>query len=151
MGQRAAAVEQARQRVCEQRAAHHRSGDDFRLLEQLAGQTVEQVLRQPPDRRRMPEQLMRIQIDAAVKPVAVVEVAVAHEHFELLRAASAPAGAFVACCSTVRQVPAFIVNTTSIAVDDPSADDRRGDGAAQLPAVERRVLRFRLQRRRANR
>jgi hypothetical protein len=32
----------------------------------------------------MPEQLMRVEIDAPVESVAVVEVAIPHQHFELL-------------------------------------------------------------------
>ena len=60
-------------------------GDDLGLREQVRRQHVEQVLREPPDRRRMAEQLMRIQVDAPVEAVAVVEVPVAHQHFELLQ------------------------------------------------------------------
>ena len=47
--------------------------------------SIEQILREPPDRRRVTEQLVRIQIDAAVEAVAVVEVAVPHQHFELFQ------------------------------------------------------------------
>ena len=84
MRQRAAAVEQARQGVREQRAARHRTGHDLGALEQLAGQHVEQILRQPPDRRRVQEQLVRIQVGPAVIAVAVVVVAGLHQHAELL-------------------------------------------------------------------
>ena len=84
MRERPAAVQQAGQRVREQRASHDRAGDDLRLLEQIAGQNLEQILREAPDRRGMAEQLVRIQVDAPVEAVAVVEVPVAHQHFELL-------------------------------------------------------------------
>ena len=48
-------------------------------------QDVDQILPEPPDQRRLPEDPVRIQIDAAVVAVAVVEVPVEHEHFELLK------------------------------------------------------------------
>ena len=41
----------------------------------LRRQDVDQVLRESPDRRRISEQLVRVQVDAAVVTVAVVEVA----------------------------------------------------------------------------
>ena len=48
----------------------------------IAGrQHVDQVLRHAPDRRRIAEQLVRVQIEAAVVAVAVVEVPL-HHHFE---------------------------------------------------------------------
>ena len=72
-------------RVREQRAAGRRPGDDLGLLEQLARQDVEQILREPPDRRRIAEQLVRVQVDAAVKAVAVIEVPVLHQHFDVLQ------------------------------------------------------------------
>ena len=85
MGQRAAAVEQAGQRVREQRAARRRTGDDIGLREKVGREHVEQILREPPDRRRMTEQLVRIEVDPAVKSVAVIEVPVAHQHLEILQ------------------------------------------------------------------
>jgi hypothetical protein len=85
MGQRAAPVEEARERMGEERAASRRAGHDVGPREELRRQHVEQVLREPPDRRRMEEQLVRIEVDAPVEAVAVVEVAVAHQHFELLQ------------------------------------------------------------------
>ena len=45
-----------------------------------AGQHVEQILREAPDRRRMAEQLMRIEVHAAVIAVAEIEVPVEHQH-----------------------------------------------------------------------
>ena len=59
----------------------------------VVGQDVDQILREPPDERRLPEDAVRIQIHAAVVAVAVVEVPVEHEHFELLQRCRAPAGA----------------------------------------------------------
>ena len=85
MREAAAAVEEARDRVCEQRPAGHGSGDDFGLLDEIGRQQVDQVLREAPDRRRMPEQLMRVHVRAAVIPVAVIEVAVEHQDLGLLQ------------------------------------------------------------------
>ena len=85
----------------------------------------------------MAEQLVRVQVDAPVEAVAVVEVPVAHQHFELLRAV------FSACrrnssfdsCSTRKRL--------SVAGTRPSRRRWSRDGPLELPAVERRVLRFR--------
>ena len=85
MGQAAAAVEQACKRVGEQRTSCCGSDDDLRRLHQLARQQVEQVLREAPDRRRMSKQRVRVDIDASMKAIAVVEVAIEHQHFELLQ------------------------------------------------------------------
>ena len=85
MRQGAPAVEQAGDGVRQERAAGRRSGHDVGLLEQLRRQHIEQILRQAPDSRRIPEQLMGIEVDPAVKPVVVVEMAIAHEHFERLQ------------------------------------------------------------------
>ena len=84
MAEAAPAVEQSRQRVREQRAAGLGPGDDLGLERDLARQDVEQILREPPDRRRRAKELVRVQIDAAVIAVAVVEVTVGHEHAERL-------------------------------------------------------------------
>ncbi len=83
--QRAAPIQQPGDRVREQRATGRWPGDDVGLLENLRRDDVEEVLRQAPDRRRVTKQLMRIQIDAPVKSVVVVEMPVAHEHFEVLQ------------------------------------------------------------------
>ena len=53
-------------------------------------QDVEQILREAPDRRRVAEQLVRVQVDAAVIAVAEVEVPVEHQHFVLLQILRAP-------------------------------------------------------------
>ena len=84
-GAKLPAVEQAGDGVREERAAGRRSRHDVGLFEQLRGQHVEQILRQAPDGRRMPEQLMGIQVDAAVEPIVIVEVPIAHEDFEGLQ------------------------------------------------------------------
>jgi hypothetical protein len=49
-------------------------------IEHLPRQDVEQVLGKTPDRRRVPEQLMRVQIQRAVIAVAEIEVPVQHQH-----------------------------------------------------------------------
>ena len=46
---------------------------------------VDEILGETPDRRGVAEQLVRVQIHAAVVSVAVVEVPVPHEDFELLQ------------------------------------------------------------------
>ena len=84
MGQRAAAVEQARHGVREQRASHHRTGHDLGALEEIARQHVEQILRQPPDGRGVHEQPVRIEVRPAVVAVPIVVVAGVHQHTELL-------------------------------------------------------------------
>ena len=45
-----------------------------------SGSTLDQILREAPDERRLPENAVRIQVHAAVIAVAVVEVPVEHEH-----------------------------------------------------------------------
>ena len=84
MAQAAPAVEQPGDGMREQRAARRRPGDDLGHQLQIARDHVEQILGQPPDRRRMPEQLVRVQVDAAVEAVAVVEVPVGHQDPERL-------------------------------------------------------------------
>jgi hypothetical protein len=79
MRQAAAAVEQARNRVREQRAAGDRPCHHFRRLHDLGRQQIDQVLRKSPDRRRVAEQLVRIEVDAAVIAVAVVEMPIQHQ------------------------------------------------------------------------
>ena len=83
MRHRPPAVEEPRHRVREQRAAGRRPGDDLRLLDEVRRHHVDQVLRDPPDRRRKLEQLVRIQIQPAVEAIAVIEVAF-HDHLEAL-------------------------------------------------------------------
>ncbi len=85
MREAAAAVEQARDRVRQERAARRRARDDFGGLHDVGRQDVDQVLSESPDRRWMAKQLMRIQIHAAVVPVAVVEMTVDHQNFQLLQ------------------------------------------------------------------
>ena len=79
MRQAAAAVEQAGNRVREQRAAGDRASHHFRRLYELDRQQIDQVLRKSPDGRRMAEQLVRVEIDTAVIAVAVIEVPVQHQ------------------------------------------------------------------------
>jgi hypothetical protein len=55
MRQAAPAVEQAGDRVREQRAAGDRSGHHLGPLHELARHHVEQILREAPDRGLMPE------------------------------------------------------------------------------------------------
>src|SRR5687768_878901 len=75
---RPAAVEQPRNGVREQRAAGGRAGHDFGLLDELGRHHIDQILRDTPDRRRPLEQLVRIQVQLAVKAVAVIKVAFHH-------------------------------------------------------------------------
>ena len=65
------------------------------LLEKVAREDVEQVLGEPPDRGRVEEQLVRIQVRAPVIAVAVVVVAAAHQDAELLEPGESVALAFV--------------------------------------------------------
>jgi len=71
--------------VRQERAAGRRSCDDIRLRDDLAWQDVEEILGQTPDRRRMQKELMRVQIHATVKAVSIIEVPVAHQHFQILQ------------------------------------------------------------------
>src|SRR6476659_5523259 len=70
----AASIEQSRHGVREQRATGRGTRNDLRLFEELRRHHVDQILRDPPDRRGKLKQLVRIQIQLAVKAVAVVEV-----------------------------------------------------------------------------
>ena len=65
-------------------AAGCRARHDFGDAEQVTRQHVQQVLCEPPDRRRVQEQLMRIQVGAAVVAVAVVVVAGLHQDADFL-------------------------------------------------------------------
>ena len=85
MREAAPAVEQAGDRVREERAAGHRAGHDFGALHELGRQEIDQVLREAPDGRRMAKQLVRVEIHAAVVAVAVVEMAVDHQDLGLLQ------------------------------------------------------------------
>ena len=49
MREAAAAVEQSRDGVREQRTAGHRAGDDLGVLHDVAGQQIDQILREAPD------------------------------------------------------------------------------------------------------
>src|SRR6185312_15293446 len=80
-----AAVEQPRERVGEECPAGGGSRNDVRFCEELARDDVEQILRETPQRRGVQDQLVGIEIQTAVKPIAVVEVPVAHQDLELLK------------------------------------------------------------------
>ena len=84
MREAAPAVEEARDRVRKQGAAGRGPGHHFDALEQRPRQHINQILSESPDRRGIPEELMGIEIDAAVVPVAVVEMAVDHQHARVL-------------------------------------------------------------------
>ena len=79
------AIEQAGHRVRQERAAGHRPGDDLGQLHEVARHQIDQILREAPDRRWMPEQLVRVQVDAPVIAVAVVEMPVEHQDLRLLQ------------------------------------------------------------------
>jgi hypothetical protein len=69
-----------RARVRQEGPAGGRSSDQFDLLQNFVRDDVEQVLRKPPDRRRLTKQLVRIQIRLAVIAIAVIEMAIQHQH-----------------------------------------------------------------------
>src|SRR5262245_25436793 len=71
--------------MCEERATQHRAGHDLRRTHDVLGQDVDEVLRQPPDEGWLPEDPVWIQVHAAVKAVAVVEMPVEHQHARLLQ------------------------------------------------------------------
>ena len=48
-------------------------------VDEIRRHDVDQILRHPPDRRRKLKQLVRIQVQLAVKAVAVIEVAFHHD------------------------------------------------------------------------
>ena len=83
MRQAPPAIEQACQSMRKQRTAEHGTGHHIGFRDDRLRQQLDQVLRKPPDQRRLPEDAMRIQIDPAVIPVAEVEVPVEHEHVVL--------------------------------------------------------------------
>ena len=58
---------------------HRQLLDEKWMTTQLSRGQVEQILRKAPDGRGMPEQLVRVHVDAAVIAVPVVEVALDHE------------------------------------------------------------------------
>src|SRR5262249_61590689 len=72
------------------RAGGDRAGDDFGSLHQIGGHEIDEILREPPDRRRVAEELVRVEVHAAVVAVAVVEVAVEHEHLRMLEVLQCP-------------------------------------------------------------
>lgn len=78
-----AGIEKTGERVRQQRSAHHRPGHNFDGIYEVVREDLNQVLRQPPDERRLPEDPVRIEVRAAMIPIAVVEVSVAHQHFKL--------------------------------------------------------------------
>ena len=60
-----------------------------------SGQDLDEILGEPPDQRRMPEDPVRIEIDGTVKPVAVIKVPVEHEHFVLAKIPQGVAAQFL--------------------------------------------------------
>ena len=150
MREAAAAVEQAGNRVRQQRAAGRRPGHHVGGRRDLVRHQVQQVLREPPDGRRVAQQLVRVQVGGPVIAVAVVEVPVEHQHFvasQLVQRALADVVVSRPRLVRLRQTPPAPA-TSGFVKHGAAADDRRGHGAAQRPAVERRVLRLRLQLRR---
>ena len=79
------AVEQAGDRMSEECAAGGRARYDLSRFENGAGQHVDQILREAPDRRRLPEELMWIEIHTAVIAVPEIEVPIEHQHFVVLQ------------------------------------------------------------------
>jgi hypothetical protein len=65
----------------EERTTCNRPGYDLGRVEDRGRQDVEKVLSEPPDGRGISEELMRIQIEAAVIAVPEIEMPVEHEHF----------------------------------------------------------------------
>jgi hypothetical protein len=72
-------VQQSCQRVREQGASRDGSGHDFDGIGEVVWNDVEQILRDAPDHRGMAKELVGIQVGAAMKAVAVVEVSVHHQ------------------------------------------------------------------------
>jgi hypothetical protein len=104
----AAAVEESGDRVREQRAAGDRTGDHFGALHEIARHQIDEVLGKAPDRRRGSKELVRVEVDASVVAVPVVEVAVDHQHPRLPQVVQrllAQFRAFVHCCSSRRVHP----------------------------------------------
>jgi hypothetical protein len=85
IGEAAPAVQQPGDRVGEQRAAGQRPRHEIRLRDERRRQQVDEILREAPDRGRVAEQLVRVDVNAAVVAVAVVEVPVDHQHFKPLQ------------------------------------------------------------------
>ena len=134
-------------RVREQRAAGDRAGDDLGLLRAA----------RPAARRADPARSARSSTDGETADAdSGTRGRDSRCRSRSARRASAPRTAAILSAfsrSSVvcpRAQPArslAISQRTSVPIDHPAADDRRGDAAAQLPAVERRVLRFRSHRR----
>ena len=133
----------------EEGAAGRWSGDDFSRVENGAWKNVDQILGKAPDRRRLSEKLMRVQVDTAVIAVAEIEVPVEHQHLVALQILES----FLAnVVSFVHASPA-VVTVSSRRRDSYTPyglHDGRGDSSAQFPAIERRVLRPRSHLRRAD-
>src|SRR5437870_8701525 len=85
MREASAAVEESSDRVREERASGHRPGYHVSLLNELARQQIDQILRKTPDRRRMPEQLVSVHVQPPVIPIAIIEMAAEHQHFRMLK------------------------------------------------------------------
>ena len=62
-------------------ASGHRPGYHGSLLNELARQQIDQILRKTPDRRRMPKQLVSVHVQPPVIPIAIIEMAAEHQHF----------------------------------------------------------------------
>ena len=148
-----AAVEKPGNRVRQQCAARHRPDHDLGGLDNRWREHVEQVLGETPDRRGIPKELMRIQIDRTVESVPEIEVPIEHQHFVLLQVLQRLLAYLV---SSVHNESRSRSNSSTrsmhtqlrIRVDEyrAAADDRRRHPSTQLPPVERRVLRLRSQR-----
>ena len=65
----------------EQRAAGDRAGHHLGGLDNGRGQHIEKILGEAPDRRRVAEQLVGIEVGSAVVAVAEIEVAIEHQYF----------------------------------------------------------------------
>ena len=61
-----------------------RPGHHFGRLDDGTRKHVDQILCEAPDCRWLSEQLVRVQVDAAVVAVAEIKVPVEHQHFVLL-------------------------------------------------------------------
>src|SRR6185503_5116574 len=118
MRQCAPAVHQSSDRVCEQRPSHHGPRHDVGGRDDRLRQDLDEILRQPPDQRRVPEDPVRVEIHGTVKAVPVVKVSVEHEHFVLAKISQGVGAQFF---STIHQTlnavatgirPEFVYTTT---------------------------------------
>src|SRR5439155_15226330 len=117
--------------------------DHFGARQDVRREDIDQILREAPDRGRVAKQLMRIEVYAAVIPIAVIEMSVEQEHSGVTKIRE---GLLTNGCRSIHidlLTSDFRLQTFHLAgvvdVDNPATDNRRRDAAPQGPAVERRV------------